>query len=68
MLFFTEHSRWLPWVVDMETITGYHVSYVILDLCICDDPWEYMCFSVTLVIMVLLYISHSVWPDPLPGQ
>ena len=34
----------------------------------CDDPWEYMCFRVTLVIMVLLYVGHSVWPDPLPGQ
>ena len=22
-----------------------------------DDPWEYMCFRVTLVIMVLLYVA-----------
>ena len=34
----------------------------------CDDPWEYMCFRVTLDVMVPLYVSHSVWPDPLPGQ
>ena len=27
-----------------------------------------MCFRVTLVIMVLLYVGHSMWPDPLPGQ
>ena len=26
-----------------------------------------MCFRVTLVIMVLLYVGHSMWPDPLPG-
>ena len=29
---------------------------------------EYMCLGVTLVIMVLLYFSHSVWPDLLPGK
>ena len=27
-----------------------------------------MCFRVTLVIMILLYVGHSMWPDPLPGQ
>ena len=26
-----------------------------------------MCFRVTLVTMVLLYVGHSMWPDPLPG-
>ena len=36
-------------------------------MCVCDDPWDYMYLRVTLDIMGLLYVSHSVWPDPLPG-
>ena len=51
------NGRWFPQIVDSDSRNLY----------ICDDPWEYMCLWVTLDIMGLLYLSHSVWPDPLLG-